>query len=69
MLSALLMGLMRLLIFYCIRKRYIADLYQRNLVLNPNSILVLIGAVLFLFPFDEVERLGPLLRQALGHQD
>lgn len=69
MLRALLMGLMRLLIFYYIRKPYIADLYQGNLVLNPYAILVLIRTVLFFLPFDEVERLGPFLRQALRHKN
>lgn len=69
MLSALLMGLTRLRIFYYIRTQYIANLYQRNLVLNPNAILILAGTVLFLLPLDEVERLGALLGEALGHED
>lgn len=69
MLSALLIGLIRLRIFYYIRTQYIANFYQRNLVLNPNAILILIGAVLFLLPLDEVERLWAFLREALGHKD
>lgn len=69
MLSALLIGLIRLRIFYYIRTQYIANFYQRNLVLNPNAILILIGAVLFLLPLDEVERFWAFLREALGHKD
>lgn len=69
MLSALLIGLIRLRIFYYIRTQYIAHLYQRNLVLNPNPILILIGSVFLLLPLDEVKGLGAFLREALGHKD
>lgn len=69
MLSALLIGLMRLLIFYYIRKKYIANLYQGNLVLYSYTILVLVRTVLLLLPLDEVKCLRSFLRHALGHKD